>query len=99
MVKKRRQYPKVYSDTAAGIRRIDQIDKLPSGQLTDEEFVKQFYERFDARALILIYMDETGQSYVFGRLHRQSKFRAWYKSLVRNVGKALGANINDEELE
>lgn len=97
--KRRRKYPRIPTDTESGIRRIDEIDKLPSCQLTDEEFVKAFYARFDARAMVILYYDVEGKSYIFGRLHRAAIFRSWYKGLIRTLGKALGAEINDGDTD
>lgn len=99
MEKKRRKYPQVHSDRAAGIRDITQIDRLPSRELTDEEFVKAFYARFDARAMVILYYDVEGQSFIFGRLHRKASYRAWYKSLIRILSKALGAKIDDDDID
>jgi len=101
--KPRRIYPrdKVYitSDTEAGIRPINVIDKLPSCQLTDEEFVKAFYARFDARAMVILYVDVFGKSFLFGRLHRRSSYKSWYASMVRIIQKAMGASVDSKEID
>ena len=73
------------TDTAAGIRRIDEIRKLPSCQLTDEEFVKEFFDRFNAKALIMVYVDEQGQSVGFGRLKKGAKPFEYYRMLSNKM--------------
>ena len=65
--KPRRRKHKYPTDTEAGIRTLPQIRSLPSGQLTDEEFAKAFFDRFQAKALIMCYYDKDGFSNFFGR--------------------------------
>lgn len=62
---KKRKYP---SDTEVGIRTISQIEKLPVCQLTDEEICKLFFGRFEAKALVMMYVDENNEQQAFGRL-------------------------------
>lgn len=61
----KKHYP---TDTQAGIRTLAQIKSLPSHQLTDEEFVKAFFDRFQAKALVMCYIDSQDQvSGLYGR--------------------------------
>lgn len=81
-MKKRRKYK---TDSEAGIRPINVIDKLPSCELTDEEFIKQFYHRFGATALVVAYCDEEGEKHLFGRLKYGRNPGYWYRQLLHVV--------------
>ncbi|GAB3550248.1 hypothetical protein [Spirosoma fluminis] len=77
--KRKHKYP---TDTESGIRRIDEIRKCPVDQLTDEEHVKAFMDRFGAKALLLAYFDEEGIRHVFGRLYTASQWQQRYRELL-----------------
>lgn len=82
---RKHKYP---TDTEVGIRTITKIRSLPSGELTDSEFVKEFFDRFEAKALILNYIDENDQLHRFGRIRRGVQPLQFYKGLVRQFEKA-----------
>lgn len=93
-MKRKHKYP---TDTEAGIRTITQIRATPAGQLSDSEFVKCFFDRFKATALILTYMDDSG-TYCLGRLKRGANPMAYYRGLSRQLQKAFeGAEIKEQE--
>ncbi|WP_428661932.1 hypothetical protein [Runella sp.] len=58
-----------------------QIDNLPVKALTDEEICKLFFKRFDANALVMIYVDKQGKSTMFGRLYRRTAVFNTYRRL------------------
>lgn len=89
-MEKKRKYP---TDTEAGIKTITQIRNLPSCQLTDEEFTKAFFDRFQAKALLLTYVDEKCQYHTFGRLKKGAKEFTYYRSLLIKL-KSLYATWN-----
>ncbi|PQA60181.1 hypothetical protein [Siphonobacter curvatus] len=80
---KKRKHP---TDTEVGIRTISQIEKLPVGELTDEEICKLFFRRFGAKALIMMYIDDTGEQQAFGRLYRTKSGEALYDRLSSYFG-------------
>lgn len=86
------------NDTDAGIRPINVIRKLSSCQLTDEEFVKEFFERFDAKAMIIVYVDNTDTPYTFGRLKSGQKVYGQYRALMEVLGTARPAQNIDFEI-
>ncbi|RIV19735.1 hypothetical protein DYU11_22665 [Fibrisoma montanum] len=81
-MKNKRTYP---TDTQAGIRRINEIQNLPVKELTDDEVVKLFFKRFDAKALVMLYEDDKGQRYLFGRLYHRKNIINRYRALVRYI--------------
>lgn len=81
-MKRKHKYP---TDTEEGIRTIAQIRALPSGALTDEEFCKAFFDRFEAKALVMAYADQDGKWYSFGRLYRTAKWFSFYRELINCV--------------
>ena len=85
MQKQKHKYP---TDTEAGIRTMPQLRALSAGQLTDEEFAKMFFDRFDANAMVLIYFDANDISTSFGRIKRGTKHIAYYRSLLRFLREA-----------
>ncbi len=89
---------KYISDTEAGIRTITQIKNLPSCELTDEEFVKEFFDRFEAKAMIMIYVDGAGEFISFGRLKHGLKPFSYYRMLMAKVS-ALFETSNIKEVE
>lgn len=76
------KYP---TDTETGIRTITQIMNLPVRELSDEEICKLFFRRFDAKALVMVYVDKDDQEYIFGRLYGQAKWVAQYRRLLHLV--------------
>ena len=78
---------KYRTDTADGIRTITQIRNLPMGELTDEEVCKLFFDRFDAEALVMVYVDKEGQEHIFGRLRKKAKWVAAYRRLLHLVNR------------
>jgi hypothetical protein len=93
------QNKKYVTDTEAGIRNINTIRKLPSCQLTDEEFVKEFFDRFEAKAMVLLYVDKTEQQQTFGRLKKGSKVYGYYRGLLEICsGARPPANIDFKEV-
>lgn len=78
--RRKHKYP---TDTEVGIRTITQIRALPSGQLTDEEFVKEFFDRFEAKALLLTYIDEKNVLHRFGRLKHGAMASSFYRGLIQ----------------
>jgi hypothetical protein len=94
MGKKVRKYP---TDTEVGIRTITQIDNLPSKELTDEEFVKQFFKRFDATAMIIAYVDDSGQLQTFGRLRSSARSTYWYRRILDYLRDQIGIYLRMEE--
>lgn len=90
---------KYTTDTEAGIRTITQIRNLPAGQLTDEEFVKMFFDRLDAKALLMIYVDDKLQMQSFGRLRRGAMALGFYKDAMKRMDQIFGANSNIKELD
>lgn len=91
----KQKYP---TDTEAGVRTITQIRNLPSSQLTDEEFTKEFFDRFGAKVMILAYVDDKDQYWTFGRLKRGVKFFTYYRSLMCKL-KAVFGNHDVKELD
>lgn len=85
---KPRKY-KYANDTAGGIRTLTQLRKLPSGELTDEEFVKQFFDRFEANALIMVYTDQDHLIQSFGRLRKGCKPFDYYRRLALMLEKVF----------
>lgn len=92
-MKRKHKYP---TDTEAGIRTITQIRATPSGQLSDSEFVKCFFDRFKATAMIVAYIDEDG-THCIGRLKHGANPMAYYRGLSRQLQIAFeGAEIKEE---
>lgn len=91
----KRKYP---TDTELRIRTITQIRDLPSCELTDEEFVKEFFDRFDAKALVMAYMDDEGKIQTLGRVKRGLKPLEWYRVLLRKVDDIFVA-LDIKEME
>lgn len=81
------KYP---TDTEAGIRTISQIRNLPSCQLTDEEFTKEFFDRFNAKVMVVAYIDDKDQYFAFGRLKRGVKLFTYYRSLLMKLRAVFG---------
>ncbi len=86
MPSRKKVYP---TDTEAGIRTITQIRNLKAGNLTDEEFVKMFFDRFQAKALVMGYVDEVGQFYGFGRMKRGASPQQYYRSILHRIHKVF----------
>lgn len=84
------------NDTDAGIRPINKIRSLPSCQLTDEEFVKEFFERFEAKALVMLYIDDKDERHTFGRLKKGAQPFWHYRQLLGNMERVMGTtNIKE----
>lgn len=75
----------IRNDTESGIRRLDQIKKLPVAELTDEEHIKYFFTRFDCESLAVIYLDKSGEMNCFGRLRRKKPARLFLDAVWRLV--------------
>lgn len=90
---RKRKYP---TDTEAGIRPINVIRSLPSGELTDEEFVKEFFDRFEAKALIVCYTEDGTTFTSFGRLKSGANPTEWYRKIIERLDKVFsGAEIKE----
>lgn len=90
---RKHKYP---TDTEAGIRSITKIRSLPSGQLTDEEFAKEFFDRFQAKALILTYIDADNQTFCMGRLMKGAQPHQYYRGLMAGLQRTFD-NVNIKE--
>lgn len=73
------------TDKSVGIRTITQIGGLTMNELTDDEICKLFFRRFEAKALIMVYVDKDDQEFIFGRLYGQSKWVSQYRRLLQLV--------------
>jgi hypothetical protein len=80
---KKRKAPKFKTDREDGIRNLRVIKSLPVSELTDEEICKLFLSRFEARAIVMMYVDKQGQYYSFGRLYSGKELFARYRRCVR----------------
>lgn len=89
---------KYQTNTEAGIRSITQIRNLPSCQLTDEEFAKEFFDRFQAKAMIVSYVDEHDQYFAFGRVKKGAKYNTYYRSLLMKA-RAVFSNSDLKEID
>lgn len=86
------KYP---TDKASGIRTITQINNCAAGQLNDEEFVKAFFDRFKAQAMIMVYVDDQNEWQSFGRSKKAAKFRGYCRSLMRRLESVFEPNKTD----
>lgn len=75
------------TDTEAGIRRLNQIAKLPVSELTDEEHIKYFFKRFDCESLVITWLDKEGEINTFGRLRRNKKARGFIDHLYNLISR------------
>lgn len=80
MKRPKRKFP---TDTEVGIRPINVIEKMPVGQLSDEEVCKLFFARFEAVALVMSYVDGEGVEHSFGRLKRGESVIRAYRALLQ----------------
>ena len=89
------------TDTEVGIRPINVIRALPSCELNDEEFVKEFFERFGAKALILAYFDDKDEVTCLGRLKRGAQPFKYYRTLASILKKCfeLAGTAHIKEME
>ena len=86
------KYP---TDKISGIRTITQINNTPAGQLNDEEFVKAFFDRFKAQAMIMVYVDEQNEWQSFGRCKKAAKYRGYYRALFRRLESVFETDKTD----
>lgn len=63
------------------IRRLDELKKLPIGELNDEEIVKLIRDRFNSKFALIAY--ESNDAYLF-----LSAYRGGGKSMIANLQKA-----------
>jgi hypothetical protein len=89
----------IQSDTAAGIRRKNIIDKLPISELTDEEIIKFFSNRFDVEALALVYMDKKGEIFCFGRRRRNKNAREFLDYIWNMLSIGRGQSAKNKRLQ
>jgi len=87
------------TDNEVGIRTITQIRNLPSKELSDEEFCKAFFDRFDAKALIMMYYDDTNQPWTFGRLKKGCQPMTYYRNIMNRLELVLKGNQNADVKE
>ncbi len=85
-------------DTTVGIRSMTVIKKLPVCQLTDEEICKLFFKRFDAKAMVFIYMDKDENKYCFGRLIDRKKYDSFVNLIMTRFHLTFGTAENWKEI-
>jgi len=85
------------TDPTAGIRPINVIRNFPSCQLNDEEFVKEFFERFNANALLIAYFDQNNEVQCLGRLKRGSMAFRFYRILSSRFEQVFQRTIKEME--
>jgi hypothetical protein len=71
------------------------IEKLPVNELADEEICKLFFERFGAKALVMVYLtDEEELPAVYGRFRTRGKGLTRYRRLLEHFENAYGYATN-----
>ncbi len=73
------------TDAEGGIRHLNVIKQLPVLELTDEEHVKVFMDRFEARAILMHYTDKDNGWHWFGRIKGGKQAQEDYDRLLERV--------------
>lgn len=74
------------------MRHIREIEKLPISELTDEEIAKAALYRLNAQAVMLIYLDQEGQSYFLGR-YKKAGGRSFIRHLLLAWEEKFGGKL------
>lgn len=85
-------------DSDVGIRNMRDIKSSPVKELTDDEIVKLFFDRFNAEALVMMYQDKQGLRYFFGRARINHKADSFIREVKDKFYDAFGDAENWKEV-